>query len=368
MPHRAVAIAVLTTSEALRSYSRSGTSAYEAFRREVGVERNADTTSREVRIELFNQRREEVERHNARPDTTWVAAVNKFADFTEEEFRGMLGHRRLAHSGNAISSSFVELQQGAPLAQSVDWSAKLSASIHPKDQGGCGSCWAVATAGALETHAEIVGNGTAAEVSFEQLVDCVENPQECGGTGGCGGATSELAMEYIKMHGLVAKASYKGYQSGGDGKCNVVAKPLVTTTGFVRLPENKMQPLLEALATQGPVVVSADASNWGAYNSGVFDDCTENAIINHAIVAMGYGTDSSLKRDFWLIRNSWGKDWGEEGYIRVLRHKEEDSYCGTDSLPLEGVGCKGGPESLPVCGMCGILSDSAYPTGVQLAQ
>jgi len=363
MPIRAVAIAFLTTAEALRRAS-----SYEAFRRELGVERPDDTTSRHVRMELFDQRRQEVERHNARPDATWVAAVNKFTDFTEEEFRGMLGHRRLARSGAAVSIPlFAELEPRAPLAQAVDWSAKLTASVHPKDQGGCGSCWAVATAGALETHVEIVANGTAAEVSYEQLVDCVENPQECGGDGGCGGATSELAMEYVKTHGIVAKAAYKGYQSGGDGKCNVAAKPLVTTAGFVRLPENKMQPLLEALATQGPVVVSADASTWGAYRSGVFDDCTKNAIINHAIVAMGYGSDSTLKKDFFLIRNSWGKDWGEAGYIRVLRHKE-DSFCGTDPLPLDGVGCKGGPESLPVCGMCGILSDSAYPTGVQLAQ
>merc|ERR1712129_575737 len=127
-----------------------------------------------------------------------------------------------------------------------------------------------------------------------------------------------------------------------------------------------LQPMLEALATHGPVVVSADAGPWGSYSSGVFDSCKKDAVINHAILAMGYGTDSGLGKDYWLIRNSWGPQWGEGGYIRLLRHSEEGAFCGPDKKPLDGVGCKGGPATLPVCGMCGILSDSAYPTGVKV--
>lgn len=69
-----------------------------------------------------------------------------------------------------------------------------------------------------------------------------------------------------------------------------------------------------------------------------------------------------------LIRNSWGPRWGEDGFIRLLRHKDGERYCGVDRHPEVGVGCKGGPRTLPVCGMCGILSDSAYPTGVEIAK
>jgi len=365
----AVLVAILAASPT--GALRTGISLdYEAFRQEVGTARVENAEGYLARVALFEQRRDEVARHNARAGIRWRMAVNKFADFTQEEFQALLGHRPLRHhvpsrsSGASSINSLLELKPSMPLAATVDWSLKLNRTTLAKNQGGCGSCWAVATAGALETHAEALGHSVP-EVSYEQLVDCVENLHECGGTGGCKGATSELAFAYVKEHGLVKRSDYAGYQSGGDGKCHPTATPVLTTTGFVRLEENKVQPLLEAV-THGPVAVSADASAWSGYGDGVFDDCDKDAIINHAILLMGYGQDVTTKTDYWLIRNSWGGNWGEQGYIRLLRHQGSDEYCGTDTKPMEGVGCKGGPATMPVCGMCGVLSDSAYPTGVAL--
>jgi len=365
----AVVLLVVSASEAVRTgvQSTSSTKAYDEFRRQFGVERpNADAKSYMARVALFERRREEVRKHNARPGITWFAAVNKFADYSPSEFEALLGQR---HRGgvSSPSSSFLQLRPSAALALSVDWSSNLSSNINKmaKNQGGCGSCWAVAAAGAIEAHLEIAGY-PAAEVSYEQLVDCTPNLLECGGQGGCKGATCELAFQYIKEHGIVAMGDYKGYQHGGDGTCKPQSAPMLSLTGYVQLPANKYQPLAEALATKGPVVVSADASGWGAYSKGVFNECEKDAVINHAILAMGYGTDSELKKDFFLIRNSWGADWGEKGFIRIERHTDENAYCGTDHKPLDGVGCKGGPATLKVCGMCGILADSAHPTDVQL--
>jgi len=144
---------------------------------------------------------------------------------------------------------------------------------------------------------------------------------------------------------------------------------MVTSDGFERLPENKLAPLLKAVATQGPVAVSVDAGEWSMYQNGIFDSCKQDATINHAVLLVGYGTDKKLGKDYFLIRNSWGPDWGENGFIRLQRHSSDEGsagYCGTDSNPLEGVGCKGGPAKIPVCGMCGVLSDSAYPKGVRV--
>jgi len=289
----------------------------------------------------------------------------------------MLGHRpgrrnsdgRASAAGSVLQSSFLQLGPSRVLAEAMDWRQQLNATLPPKDQGACGSCWAVASAGALEAHALSVSS-LAQEVSYEQLVDCVPNPDQCGGQGGCKGATAELAFQYVQKHGLVARSGYQGYQSGGeDGKCKeATGSVLLTTEGFVRLPENKVQPLLEAVAIHGPVAVSADASNWGFYQSGVFDSCEKDAVVNHAILMMGYGRDASAKMDYFLIRNSWGSEWGERGYIRLLRHSEDNAYCGTDKNPLAGMGCKGGVSEIEVCGMCGVLSDSSYPVGVKLVQ
>jgi len=373
-----VIAAALSVTEATRASSQSAR-AYEDFRRQFGVERESeqDEASYLARVALFQQRREEVERHNAQPGISWEKAVNKFADYTPSEFAALLGHRPLPRHAErqqpAAAASFLQLKPKAPLEASVDWHMKLQSNISKlaKDQGGCGSCWAVASAGALETHAE-AKLGKAHAISYEQLVDCTENKKECGGKGGCEGATAELALQYVKEHGVVAKADYKGYQSGGDKKCHQPSSAFLTTTGYERLPTNKMQPLLEALATHGPVVVSADASAWSAYSSGVFDGCEKDAVINHAILAMGYGKDEKLNKKFLLIRNSWGPDWGENGYIRLLRHEEEDAYCGIDHNPAAGVACKKDdgkyPATMRVCGMCGITSDSAYPTGVKFVE
>lgn len=333
------------------------------------------------RASLFEKRREEVRKHNLRPEMSWVAVVNKFADHTDLELRGMLGNSLSQRRGpvsllQAMPPMLAPMLASQTVAASVDYRTSLNMSVSAKDQGGCGSCWAVAAAGAMETHAEMLGGATFLSVSYEELVDCVQNLQECGGTGGCSGATSELAFDYITKNGIALMSEYTGYQSGGDGQCRPPTNKAMTATSFVRVePDNDAAALQNAIASQGPAVVSADATNWMNYGGGVFKGCeSPDVIINHAILMMGYGHDSELDMDFWIIRNSWGPTWGERGYIRLFKQQDGTEYCGVDQRPLDGVACRcpaglecdNDPPATKVCGMCGILSDSAYPTGVKI--
>lgn len=357
--------------------SSSDEALYKAFRIRHNRANAEGTQEYKHRLQLFAKRRQQVEKQNSQPDKTWEAALNKFADITKEEYEAMLGYRRVEQQqrGGQIMRRSVDAsasllqedgnEQDYTHSETRDWRSLNSSSFF-RDQGSCGSCWAVAATGALEMHAELKhAMMTPGKLSFQQVVDCTPNPRNCGGQGGCSGATAELALEYVKVHGITLASSYEDGEASGN--CQTHHTPALRTTGFVRLPVNKLQPLLAAVSNDGPVVVSADASPWSLYNKGVFNGCERDATVNHAVLMVGYGHDPKAGtggRDYWLIRNSWGQGWGEDGFIRIERHSSdsgEAGHCGTDHNPKEGVACDGDPPTLPVCGMCGILSDSSYP-------
>ena len=155
---------------------------------------------------------------------------------------------------------------------------------------------------------------------------------------------------------------YTGY-NGQNGQCGTPAgSPKARIGGYVKLAENNYTALMNAIATVGPVSISVDA-NWGSYESGVFSGCdpTKNVDIDHAVVLVGYGVDNGQK--YWLVRNSWSPSWGEKGYIRVARSDDDENNCATDSTPQDGTACSGETAPVKVCGTCGILYDSSYPTG-----
>jgi cathepsin L len=200
-------------------------------------------------------------------------------------------------------------------------------------------------------------------LSEQQILDCTPNPHDCGGTGGCGGGTVELAVAQIMvMGGLSTEADYPYVSGGGQNyPCDKSkVKPAVQVTNFVDLPSNQAGPIVQYVGTTGPLSISVDASAWSGYESGVFDGCDMSAPdIDHAVQLVGFGTDPSAG-DYWLVRNSWGDGYGEDGYIRLRRYATPP--CGVDTTPGDGDGCNGGPSQVTVCGNCGILYDTVYVT------
>ena len=98
----------------------------------------------------------------------------------------------------------------------------------------------------------------------------------------------------------------------------------------------------------------------------MYKGCSKTkAVIDHAVQLVGYGTEGGDK--YYLVRNSWGGAWGEKGYIKILRTDADSTNCVQDPSPASGDGCKSWPKKpITVCGACGILSDSSYPTGAYL--
>jgi cathepsin L len=100
---------------------------------------------------------------------------------------------------------------------------------------------------------------------------------------------------------------------------------------------------MQAVANIGPLAISVDASNFHNYESGIYQGCdyNQNIDIDHAVVLVGYGSENGT--DYWIIRNSWGTTYGEDGFIRVLR--ESTVKCGVDNTPSDGTACKGDTQS-----------------------
>lgn len=265
------------------------------------------------------------------------------------------------------------------LAETIDW-RNLTSSRTTRDQGACGSCWAVAAVSTLNAHYEI-HQGKVTQFSIQELINCVPNPRECGGKGGCDGATVELAMDYVQAKGLGTESEfpYTAMNHACQGSAALSEKGSLTRlsldddaaltgasfgmTGYRTLPQNSYMPLLQAVSS-GPVAVSVAADAWSLYESGIFDGACGN-IVDHAVTLFGYGKQGA--EEYWIVKNSWGGEWGENGYIRLLRHEKEESLCGIDDKPQLGLACKGENDPIMTCGMCGILYDSVVPQFVDVA-
>jgi len=317
------------------------------------------------RSQLFQQRLEEIFQHNSNPDSTWKKGVNQFTDQTEEEFSMLLGYnKQLAYSmQEERQKRAVPNTKGlVELAEGVDW--RLAGIISEvKDQGRCGSCWAFGTAEIVESY-WANATGQLGALSIQQILDCTPNPQSCGGTGGCGGGTPELAYaQIINTGGLSSEwtYSYQSYYGSNFPKCFFAdSTPAVAfLSNFTVLPSNQYEPVITAVSTVGPLAVNVDAGAWSSYETGVFSGCNQtNPDINHVVNLVGYGVDPRLG-PYYLIRNSWTPAWGEAGYIRLARSSSPP--CGEDLNPMDGTGCTGGPARVQVCGECGILYDVSYP-------
>jgi len=323
----------------------------------------------QFRRDVFRRKLAQIHAHNKDTTKTWKQAVNRFSDLTDAEFKNFLGmhkgllrHQRAKDSPNRIAQPehlYKDVKLSSFLGVNVDWRVK-GVVTPPKDQGACGSCWTFATAETIESYAALATKKLLT-LSEQQILDCTPNPNDCGGTGGCGGGTVELAVDRIvALGGLSTEADYPYVSGDGENfQCDMSkVKPAVNVSKYVDLPSNELAPVLQWLTNSGPLAISVDASTWSGYGGGVFDGCNNaNPDLDHAVQCVGFGTDPSLG-DYWLVRNSWGPDYGEDGYIRLKRYSTPP--CGVDTTPADGDGCNGGPSQVNVCGNCGILYDTTY--------
>lgn len=324
---------------------------FETYQSEFG---NTDVS----RKAIFEANLELIKTHNANPERSWTAAVNQFTGMTNVEFRNITkGRKEKMFAGEAQMHKLT----AKAIADSKDW-RDANVVTPAKDQGACGSCWAFSATETMESALAIATNSAPQILSPQQIVSCAPNPDQCGGSGGCDGSTQPLAFKYTSTAGLTTEASYP--YTARTGTCDESKiKPVAYNSGYKELPVNDYTALMDAVANVGPVAISIAAGGFKfqIYGGGVLSNCNDY-VMDHAVQLVGYGTDSG--KDYWLVRNSWGANWGENGYIRMQRYGEGNEPCGMDNSPQDGDACKGDTTPRKYCGECGILSSSSYPTGL----
>lgn len=262
--------------------------------------------------------------HNA-SGASHVAAHNQFSDWTEQEYRNILGYNFTTDSERGDIHIFEPSN-----SDSVNW-VEAGAVTDVKDQGDCGSCWAFSSTGSLEG-AHFIATGELLSFSEQQLVDCAGRRYD---EDGCDGGVMEGSYLYWKTHKAELQSAYP-YTSGNgkSGKCKYSkeSKTSVEVSSFKKVtPSNPSQ--MKAAVAQQPISVSVDAS-WPlfmTYSKGVLDSKLCGKSLDHAVLAVGYGTEKG--KDYWLVKNSWNTDWGENGYIK-LAIRDGNGTCGVQMEPL----------------------------------
>ena len=271
----------------------------------------------EIRLKIFEQNLRIIAEHNSRA-SLYTLGINKFADMTLQEIKG--------GSWNIPASKDVpELQLTGVYADSIDW--RSNGVIGPVlDQGTCSSCWAFASTTVVEANYAIANSGKLNKFSEQQLVDC----SDIKGNDGCNAGTSEFSYEYLKEYKFWLGSDYA--YTGTKGRCqasNCNSKALSTVARYDKIQMFSIAAMKEAV-NKGPVsaVVESNNNAFIRYSGGIIDETADWGVsIDRGVAVVGYGATNGT--DYFIIKNSMGAKWGEEGYARIKATKEkEGGVCG----------------------------------------
>ncbi|XP_062854203.1 cathepsin S, ortholog 1 [Trichomycterus rosablanca] len=256
---------------------------------------------------------------------TFTMGTNHLSDMTPEEINrrlnGLRGENIAHHDAN---KSFLFLTDFS-VPYHVDWVTK--GLVSPvQNQGMCGSCWAFSAIGSLEAQMK-KKSGRLVPLSAQNLVDCSVKD----GNHGCKGGFISKAFSYIQQNNGIDSAWYYPYEAR-EGSCRYSSENKAGhCTGFWILPRNESV-LRLAVAAVGPVSVGINAKlpSFHRYKSGIYyDPLCDSRAVNHAVLVVGYGKENGL--DYWLIKNSWGTAWGENGYFRLAQNR---NHCGIANFAI----------------------------------
>lgn len=313
-------------------------SIWEQFKIQYGsISPNSHLTDTERR-DIFAKNLDAIIQHNSMEGVSYTKGINQYSDMTEDDFRR---HFNIQAAGADQDCSATDTRQSinkqfteGDVPDAWDWREK--GDVSPvKNQGHCGSCWTFSTVGTLEAHS-LIKYSTFDSLAEQQLVDCAGAFDN----NGCNGGLPSHAFEYISYAGGISTESAYPYMAV-DQNCTVDPSTfaLKVEGGSVNITEGDEDEMKEALYTHGPVSIAFEVvDGFRDYTSGVYTStvCKNSpSDVNHAVVAVGYGTENGL--DYWIVKNSWGADWGDQGFFKIQRGVNMCGVAECNSFPSEVV-------------------------------
>ena len=209
---------------------------------------------------------------------------------------------------------------------SIDWRDNHKVTT-VKNQGSCGDCWAFSSVGAVES-AWAIKNNVLFNLSQQELLDCSSMNK------GCKGGSMDLAFKYIMNNGLCTNLSYP-YIAEREFCQKNDCEPVIQIKGYRDVTQDNEKALARAVSKQPiSVAIQANKRSFQLYQSGIYNDPDCGTELDHGVLLVGYGTDIDFNMDYWIIKNSWGKEWGENGYIKIQRNIDDKrGLCGIAMQP-----------------------------------
>ena len=270
---------------------------------------------------IFKNNMEYIEQFN---DNLFEVEVNQFVDVNLLE-NNLIKKRK--HQLYENTSDMFDIE----IPDSVNWVEK-NVVTKVKNQGQCGSCYAFSATGSMEGIYAIKNNHLR-NISEQEIVDCSGNE----GNQGCfGGYMNQVFQYVIDNDGICSEQEYP--YNALQNQCNDKCQNIVQISSYQNVTQNNETILMNAVAQQPvSVAIQANLPSFQFYSKGIYNDsqCTDE--LDHGVLVVGYGEDDN-NVSYWLVKNSWGPNWGENGYIRILRNLTNNTS-----------------------GMCGIAMEPSFP-------
>jgi len=292
------------------------------------------------RFAIFQENLDRIDELNQKK-TTARFGITQFADMTPEEFKNKYLSKvnmGVRDPSWPVADLYTDQQIGA-LPVSMDWRTK-GAVTAVKNQGDCGSCWSFSATGNMEGQWFLAGHDLIG-LSEQNLVDCDHHCMEYEGESscdaGCNGGLMPNAFMYTMQNGGIDTEQSYPYVAETEATCDFNKTSVgATIKNWTMIPGNETQ-MAAYLNDHGPISIAVDAQSWQFYFGGVWQDPWCGTSLDHGVLIVGFDYEYNIFGEYtqyWIVKNSWGSFWGEDGYIYLERGSDS---CGDNLFPCSSI-------------------------------